>query len=62
MKTKYKTHEPFITLSGWVLRGTNKGKKLSEIETDVLKWYLENLTLSKNEMYEIDAELKKRKK
>lgn len=56
-----KVRDPFISVSGWVLKGKDKGKKLSSVSTETLEWYLENLSLTKNEIYELEAELKKRK-
>lgn len=53
---------PIISMSGYILRGKNIGKKLSELSVESLKWYLENQKLSYNELAELEAEVSRREK
>ena len=57
-----KARNPIISLSGYVLYGKHKGKKLKELSLEDLKWYIDNQNLNRNEMLEIDNELKRREK
>ena len=54
--------QPIISVSGYILRGSDKGKKLSQLSLERLTWYVENLgkTMGHNELIELDTELKKR--
>ena len=51
---------PIISVSGYVLRGLDKGKHLRDMDAQKLLWYVDNIKLSHNELVEIDRELKKR--
>ena len=53
-------HNPIISMSGYIMRGKNRGKHLRDLTLSTIEWYVENVKLSKNEIYEINAELKKR--
>ena len=55
-----KARSPIISMSGYILRGEHKGKKLKDLELDTIKWFIDTQNLNKNEMYEIDTELKRR--
>ena len=55
-----KSRVPIISMSGYILRGEHKGKKLKDLELDTIKWFIDTQNLNKNEMYEIDSELKRR--
>lgn len=61
MSNKYvpswKIGPPFISMSGYVLLGENKGKKLKDLSAETLEWYVNNLSLSSNEITEIKNEL-----
>ena len=57
-----KARSPIISLSGYILRGEDKGKKLKDLSLDKIQWLVDTQNLNKNEMYEVDTELKRRKK
>lgn len=57
-----KARSPIISMSGYILRGEYKGKKLKDLSLDTIKWFVDTQNLNKNEMYEIDTELKRREK
>lgn len=40
---------PFISISGYILKGKHKGKKVSEVSTSYLEWVNNNIELSVNE-------------
>lgn len=54
--------QPIISMSGYILRGSDKGKRLSELSLERLTWYVNNVgkSLSGNELIELDTEVKKR--
>jgi hypothetical protein len=49
-----------ISITGFILYGPNKGKKLSAISNDELTWYTTNMQLKNNELIEMNKELEKR--
>lgn len=55
-----KARSPIISMSGYILRGQYRGKHLRDLELDTIKWFMDTQNLNKNEMYEIDRELKRR--
>lgn len=57
-----KARSPIISMSGYILRGEHRGKKLKDLSLDTIKWFVDTQNLNRNEMYEIDAELKRREK
>jgi hypothetical protein len=57
-----KVNPLMISMSGYILLGKNKGKKLSKLSIDELLWYKENLKLSYNELAELEAEVSRREK
>ena len=52
--------ENLISVSGYFLKGKHRGKKVSDVSTDNLKWYLENYGLRNNELIVVREELEKR--
>ena len=56
-----KGRDNLISVSGFFLRGKNKGKKVSELSTKALKWYMDNVDLRNNELIVMREELNKRK-
>ena len=57
-----KARSPIISMSGYILRGEHRGKKLKDLSLDTIKWFVDTQNLNKNEMYEIDTEIKRREK
>jgi len=49
-----------ISITGWILYGQHKGKKLSQLTDDELMWYVNNMQLKNNEEIEMNKELNKR--
>jgi len=60
LQSPLKGRENLISVSGYFLRGKHKGKKVSDVSTDNLKWYLENYGLINNEVIVVKEELGKR--
>lgn len=54
------TRVPIISMSGYILRGADKGKHLRDLSIEKISWYVDNQNLNHNEMVEVDRELKKR--
>jgi len=60
--SSHKARSPIISMSGYILRGEYKGKKLKDLKLDTIKWFVDTQNLNKNELYEVDRELKRREK
>ena len=43
------TPNPFISLSGYMLQGKHKGKKVSEVEVSYLQWVNKTINLTSDE-------------
>ena len=59
-----KSKSPLISLSAYILKGTDRGKKLSELSLDRLNWYSQTLSadMNCNELLELNTEISKRLK
>lgn len=59
-----KNRNPIISLSAYILKGNDKGKKLSELSLDRLNWYSQTLSadMNCNELLELNTEISKRLK
>jgi hypothetical protein len=55
-----KARSPIISMSGYILRGEHRGKHLRDLPLNTIKWFVDTQNLNKNEMYEVDAELRRR--
>jgi len=55
-----KVGEPIISMSGYILRGKNMGKKLSELSVNTLLWYVNNSKLNANELETLTKEIERR--
>ena len=51
---------PIISMSGYILRGADKGRHLRDLSVEKISWYVDNHNLNANEMVEVDRELKRR--
>lgn len=60
LQSPLKGRDNLISVSGYFLKGKYKGKKVSVIPTENLKWYLENYGLRNNELIVVREELKRR--
>jgi hypothetical protein len=60
LQSPLKARENLISVSGYFLRGKHRGKKVSDVTVDNLKWYLENYGLKNNELIVVKEELAKR--
>jgi hypothetical protein len=59
-----KNTSPIISLSAYILKGSDKGKKLSELSLDRLNWYSQTFSVDMNcnELLELNTEISKRLK
>ena len=57
-----KARNPIISISGYVLRGVNRGKKLKQLPLKDILWYVDNNNLNYNELTAINDELSRREK
>jgi|11_taG_2_1085331.scaffolds.fasta_scaffold77114_1 hypothetical protein len=62
IQSPLKGRDNLISVSGYFLRGKHRGKKVSVIPTNNLKWYLEEYGLKNNEVIVVREELKRREK
>lgn len=53
---------PTISMSGYILKGKNIGKKLSELSVNSLIWYFEKGNLTPVEITELEKEISRREK
>jgi len=60
LQSPLKGRENIISVSGYFLKGKHRGKKVSDVSTENLKWYLENYGLRNNELIVVKEELNKR--